>query len=174
MRKICFIALLVFLPGIAYGSVASDFTVNRQSTYDIPYGTERVLILDLTLPIPATGETYQLESITLHNAGTADHTVVSELEVWEDGASAGWNGDERSVVRVTNLLFFDAEISGDFRAYSQADPWQRLFVTVDLKSNFINEKTFQLQLLKGSVVFTNSAVTGPTDAVVMRPFRLYR
>jgi len=156
--------LAIFIPVIAYGSAASDFIVNRQSTYDVPYGTTKVLILDLTLPKPAEGQTLQLQSIKIHNAGTADHTVIYKLEIWEDGSSLGWDNDETMVVRIPAVPFFDTEISGTFREYSESDSWQRIFITLDISSDFIAERTIQPQLLKDSVVF--STATGPTDAEI--------
>ncbi|MBI2042640.1 MAG: hypothetical protein HYT21_02780 [Candidatus Nealsonbacteria bacterium] len=119
MRRIFLLLFFIFLPTIATASVAEDFKVNPQSTYDIPYNTSRVLVLDLTLSAPK-------QSIILSNAGTADHTVISELTFWQDGSSADWNGDETEVARVLSPPFFDTAISGNFSG--------RIFVTADIKN----------------------------------------
>ena len=162
------VLLFVFLPVLVSASTAGDFTVNNQPTYDIPYNTTKVLILDLTLPEPPAGESFQVESIKIHSAGTADHTVITELMIWEDGSSPGWDNDEMEVGRVLQAPFFDTEISGNFKAYSKDSPWQRIFVTVDiLDTASILERILQLQLLKNSVVFTTSAAIGPTDAEII-------
>lgn len=113
------------------------FTVNPQSTYDVPYGTNDVLILDATLSEP-------VQSIEIHNTGNADNTVISELMILGDGASPGFDGDEKELARVLYSPFFDWQISGNFDA--------RIFVTIDLKPNFINQKTITPQLLVGGEV----------------------
>lgn len=158
------------MPTIACGSTASDFTVNRQSTYDVSYGTTKLLILDLTLPQPPAGETYQLQSIKIHNQGTADHTIISKLIIWEDGSSVGWDGDERSAAQVIAVPFFDTEISaalsGGFQEYSKNDSWQRLFVTLDINTTATAKKTTKPQLLVGSCIFFTPTANGPTDTPV--------
>lgn len=164
-----FLSILIFclfLPAIAYGSLASDFTVNRQSTYAVPFGTIKMLILDLTLPTPAENETQQLQSIKIHNTGTADHTVISKLMIWEDGSSVGWNNDEIEVAKILTVPFFDTEITGTFREYSKEDPWQRIFVTLDISSTATAQKTIRPQLLENAVVFFDATCIGPTDASV--------
>lgn len=138
MRRIFLLLFFIFLPTIATASVAEDFKVNPQSTYDIPYNTSRVLVLDLTLSAPK-------QSIILSNAGTADHTVISELTFWQDGSSADWNGDETEVARVLSPPFFDTAISGNFSG--------RIFVTADIKNiASLQEKTFQFQVKENSEV----------------------
>ncbi len=122
--------------------LATAFIINPQSTYDIPYGTTNLLVLDVTL-------SEQVSAIKLHNTGTLDHTMIAKLMIWEDGPSAGWNGDENSLVNVTQAPFFDTEIVGDFK--------QRIFVTLDLQSNYISEQTIQLQLEESS---SGAKITG--------------
>lgn len=122
--------------------LATAFIINPQSTYDIPYGTTNLLVLDVTL-------SEQVSAIKLHNTGTLDHTMISKLMIWEDGNSPGWDGDERSIINISQAPFFDTEISGDFK--------QRIFVTLDLQSNYISEKTIQLQIEESS---SGAKITG--------------
>ncbi len=157
---------LIFLPAAVGASTAGDLIVNPQPTYAIPYGTEKILVLDLSLPVPPDGETYKVQSINLHNAGTADHTVISKLEIWEDGNSPGWDNDETEAAIILQYPFFDTAISGNFATYAKNDPARRIFVTVSLQSGFISETTFKLQLLQNAVILTNSAATGPTDDTI--------
>jgi len=150
MAKIFFLTLLVFVPGIVYGFVASDFTVNSHSTYAIPPGTTRVLILDLTLP-------EALESIKIKNAGTVQSTDMSKISVFGDGDSAGWDGDETELTLKSSAPFWETWLSGFSRT--------RIFITVDIKSTAVSERTIKPQLEIDSLKFTSGA-TGPTDREV--------
>jgi len=158
--------IIIFLPAASQASVASDFLVNRQSTYAVPYNAQNILIFDLTLPDPASGGTLQLESINFHNSGTADQTNIVKLMIWEDGPSAGWNNDERSVAILSAAPFFDTAIAGNFQSYAKGDQSQRIFVTIDTSETGTIERTIKFQLLENSVVFTTVADAGPTDEVV--------
>ena len=157
MRKVYLIILgmLIFIPGATYGAVAGDFTVNSQSVYAIPPGTSQVLILDLTLPKIQGGSSNQLESIKINNSGTALHTDISKVAIWEDGSSAGWDGDESERARISSSPFWDTWISGDF---SQS----RIFVTVDIASDVASNRTIKPQLQINSVEFSSGS-TGPID-----------
>jgi len=152
--KIFFIALLVLIPGVAYGSTAGDFQVNNQSTYAVPPGSTKVLILDLTLP------STKLTSIKILNAGTIQQYDISKITIYEDGPSAGWDGDESERVRKSSSPFFDAEFSGDF---SQ----QRIFVTVDINSTVYTGKTIKLELAVNAAVFSDTSFNGPTNEKVV-------
>lgn len=168
MKKILFLFFVsIFLPTAAMASSAADFIVNPQSTYDIPYGVEKILILDLTLPAPPDGQTYQLQSITIDNAGTAENMLFSKIAVWEDDAIAGWNGSERDVAKLTFAPFFGGRVTGNFRAYDKDDPWRRIFVTVDINSDYIGEKTIKPELKINSVVMSPNSATGPSDEAVI-------
>jgi len=123
----------VFIPGIVYGLAASDFTVNNQSTYSVPLGSSKVLILDLTLP-------ESLQSIKINNAGTATHLDIARLLIFEDGPSAGWDGDENERVRKSSSPFWDTWLYGDFSK-------QRIFVTVDIASTAHSGKTIKPEAL---------------------------
>lgn len=130
---------MLFHPTISSAFTANDFTINRQSTYAVPYNAQNILVLDLTLPAPIT-------SISLHNNGTADHTNIAKLTIWEDGASAGWDNDERVVVTLSSPPFFDTIISKDFA--------KRIFVTIDTNETSTIERTVQLQATIDEVVLT--------------------
>lgn len=111
----------------------------------------------------------QLKSIKIHNAGTATHLDFSKMMIWEDGASRGWDGDEVEVTKVLAAPFFDTEISGDFRKYAKGDSWQRIFVTLDTSSAFYSyqENSIKPELVARSLVFSDPAFTGPTDASII-------
>jgi len=168
VKKIFLISVFILFPAITQASIASDFTVNPQSTYAVPRDVSNVLVLDLTLPEPKNNSTLQLKSIKIHNAGTATHLDISKLRIWEDGASKGWDSDEVEVVKVTAAPFFDTVISGDFRQYAKGDSWQRIFITLDTSSVLysLQESSLKLELVAGSVVFSDSSANGPIDASV--------
>src|SRR3989344_3742682 len=88
MKLIILIFILSALPSLVSASVAGDFTVNSQPTYDVPPSTTNLLILDLTLP--GAG----LKSIKIDNAGTVAQANISRFLIYQDGASPGWDGDE--------------------------------------------------------------------------------
>lgn len=149
IKKFCVSGILFFLPALVSASTASDFTVNPQSTYDVPPNTVNLLILDLTLP------NSQLKTIKIHNAGTVAQYNLIQLAIYEDGPSAGWDGDESERIRKTFSPFFDEELSGDFSK-------QRIFVTVNVTSTY-SGKTIIPELEINSAVFANMAFNGPTD-----------
>ncbi len=178
MKKLflfCFVGLIFLMPGIVFGSIASDFTINNQSTYSIPPNTTNLLILDLTLPMSVEGETLQVESIKINNAGTAQHSDVSKMVVWEDGLSAGWDGDEIEISRITTSPWWDTVITGDFSEYGHLSEagGRRIFVTVDIYSNAVSERTIKPQLVVGTgdgvaIQFVSATSTnGPVDANVV-------
>lgn len=160
MTKTFLIALLVLIPGLAHGSVASDFIINSQSTYNVPSGTTNVLILDLTLPQAVSSQTLRLESIRINNIGTAQQSDIARLYIYEDGSSAGWDGDENKIFTKSSSPFFEVVLASD--AFSEFSGSQRIFVTVDIVANAGNGKTIKPQLAVDSLVFTNGD-TGPTD-----------
>lgn len=150
MKKIYFIVLLFFVPGIAYGSTASDFKINNQSVYAVPADTTKLLILDLTLP------DIGLTSIKIHNAGTAQQYNISKISIYEDGPSPGWDGDELEKTKKSLSPFWDTELSGDFFQ-------QRIFVTVDITSTTQSGTTIKPELAINSALFSNPALSGPSD-----------
>ena len=150
MKRIILILVFVLVPSLTHGSTAGDFTVNPQSTYDVPPGSTKVLILDLTLPGT------NLTSIKIHNAGTVAQSNLSQLLIYEDGPSPGWDGDESERIVKSSSPFWDIEHTGDFSK-------QRIFVTVDVSSTTYSGKTIKPELEVNSVLFSNSAFNGPTD-----------
>ncbi len=150
MKKIFLILILILFPVITQAAAASDFIVNPQSTYAVPPGTTKLLILDLTLP------SVGLNSIKVINAGTVQQYHLSQIAVYEDGPLAGWNGDESERVRRSSSPFFDTELTGDF---SQ----KRIFVTIDVNSTTYSGKTIEPELQINSLVFSDSSFNGPTD-----------
>lgn len=169
MAKIFLIALLIFVPGIVYGSVTDDFTVNRQSTYAVPRDVSNILVLDLTLPEPPDNGTLQLKSIKIYNTGSATHLDFSKLRIWEDGSSVGFDGDEVEAAKILAAPFFDTEILGTFRVYSKGDSWQRIFVTLDTSSAVysLQEMSIKPELVLSSIVFYDPIFNGPTDASII-------
>ncbi|MFH1820667.1 MAG: hypothetical protein ABH805_02035 [Candidatus Nealsonbacteria bacterium] len=148
MKKILLIALALFVPITVSGAVASDFTINNQSMYDVPPGSSKVLILDLSLP-----ET--LQSIRIDNAGTAEQRDISKISVFEDGASSGWDGDEKEIVNRSTTPFFDTILLGTFSS-------KRIFVTVNIASTAVSYRTIKPKFKLDSLVFVSGG-TGPTD-----------
>lgn len=155
MRKIILIFIFSVFPFLASASTASDFTVNPQSTYDVPPGTTQLLILDLTLPGTS------LTSIKIINAGSVAQYDLSQLTIYEDGQSPGWDGDETEKVRKTSSPFFDTELISDSENFSLSR--QRIFVTVNVNSNTYTGKTIKPEIEINSAVFSDPALTGPTD-----------
>lgn len=145
--------IFIFFPLLTLASAASDFIVNPQPTYAVPPGTTNLLILDLTLP--GAG----LTSIKINNAGTVAQYNLSKLTIYEDGPSAGWDGDESEMARKSFSPFFDAAIPVDISK-------QRIFVTVNVTSTY-SGKTIVPELEINSAVFSNAAFTGPTDKKII-------
>src|SRR3989344_1157837 len=108
MRKIILLVFILLFPSLTFASTAGDFIVNSQPIYAAPPGTNELLILDLTLPSD------KLTSIKIFNAGTAQQINISRLSIYQDGSSAGWDGDETEVVRKSSTPFFDTAIEGIF------------------------------------------------------------
>lgn len=150
MAKIFFISSFLFLPVLVLASVASDFTVNPQSTYDVPPGTTDTLILDLTLP------NSKLKSIKIINAGNLQQRELLQLTVYEDGSSPGWDGDEAEKVRQSSSPFFDNELSADFSK-------SRIFITANVTSTAISGRTIKPELGLNSIIFADKNFNGPTD-----------
>ena len=164
MGRIILVLLFVLAPAIACGSTAGDFTVNSQQTYAVPPGSAGVLILDLTLPKAPEGKTLQLKSIKIHNAGTIQQADISQLSIFEDEESSGWNGDERETVRISSSPFFETDITSE--NFSQYSGRQRIFVTVNIASATAWEKTIKPQLELNSVVFSSTTFNGPTNTEI--------
>jgi len=106
----------------------------------------------LTLPEP-------IASIKLKNAGTALHTDIAKISVFGDGDSAGWDGDEEELIIKSSSPFWDTWLSGDF---SQT----RIFVTVDIASTAVSERTIKPQLQVNSIEFVSEAIS-PTDEDIL-------
>ncbi len=154
MKKIIIIlGIFIFLPAFVDGATASDFKINNQPIYVVPPGTSQVLILDLTLP-------EFLKSIKIINAGTAQQWDISKISIFEDGISAGWDGDEKEVVNRSSSPFWDTWLSGDFSSSQK-----RIFVTMDLSSAAASERTIKPQLQLNSVEFA-SGDSGPSDQTI--------
>jgi hypothetical protein len=163
MKRIFLVLVFALIPILSQASTAADFTVNSQPTYDVPPGSTNILILDLTLPQPVAGQTLQLQSIKIDNAGTAQQHYVDKLYIYEDGPSPGWDGDENKRFTKLSSPFFEVVMASD--AFSEYMGQQRIFMTVDIASDVTTEKTIQPQLTVDSVVFANGE-TGPTDNAV--------
>ena len=153
MQKIILLIFLLF-PFLAQG--ATEIIVNNQSTYAVPPGSSKVLVLDLTLP-------EKLETIKISNLGTAQHSHISNLSIYEDGASAGWDGDES--VRLTRSVspFWGVEYASDFVK-------QRIFVTLDIVTGISLEKTIQVQAVVNSsttiIGFARTILPGASQPAV--------
>lgn len=142
MKKIILVSIFIFISSLFPALAAGDIVVNNQSTYAMPPGSTKVLVLDLTLP-------EKLTSIKISNLGTAQHSDISNLSIYEDGTSAGWDGDES--IRITRSLspFWDVEYASDFSK-------QRIFVTIDATSTIVFDKTIQVQV----VINSSATITG--------------
>ena len=141
MRKIIAIFLFLLAPLSVYGAMG-DITVNRQSTYAIPGGVTKVLILDLTLP-------ENLSSIKILNLGTAQQWDISAVYILEDGGSPGFDGDENEIFRKSSSPFWDTEMLANSSK-------TRIFVTVDIVAAAGSGKTIKPQ----ATINSNKTVTG--------------
>ena len=149
-----FILILILAPISSFASTAGDFTVNNQATYAVPPGTTKLLILDLTLP--GIG----LTSIKINNGGTVQQYHVSQIAVYEDGLSPGWDGDESERVRKSSSPFWDTELIGDFSKL-------RIFVTIDITSTTFSGATIKPEIDINSAFFSKSILNGPTDKKII-------
>ena len=138
MAKIIFFFFL-FFPLLAQGA---EVTLNDQPTYAVPSGTTRLLILDLSLP-------QKLNLIKILNLGTAQQWDISAVYIFEDGSSAGWDGDEAEIARRTVSPFWDTEIP----AFSSN---RRIFVTVSIASGVSSGRTIKPK----AVINSDKTVTG--------------
>ncbi|MBI2450095.1 MAG: hypothetical protein HYV47_01005 [Candidatus Nealsonbacteria bacterium] len=154
MRKIILVLVFVLAPGFSFASTANDFIVNPQSTYAVPAGTTNLLILDLTLP--GAG----LTSIKIDNTGTVQQYDISQLSIYEDGVSPGWDGDESEKLRKSFSPFFDTTLNGTFTK-------QRIFITVDIASTTYTGKTIKPEIQINSAVFPDVSLKGPTDKKII-------
>jgi len=145
MRKIILITVFILMPAMAS---AGDVIVNNQSTYAVPPGSSKVLILDLTLP-------EKLSSIKISNLGTARHGDISKLSIFEDGVSAGWDGDESEKLARSTSPFWGFEYASDFSK-------QRIFVAVNIVSDIAVDKTIQVQ----AVINSSTTITGLTRKIL--------
>jgi len=136
--KIFLVLIFILVPTLTYGFTASDFIVNPQPTYAVPPGTTQVLILDLTLPEP-------IDSIKFENGGTVEQYNISQLTIFDDGDSAGWDGDETELTRKSSSPFFGVEI--DFPKFSE----ERIFVTLDITSDTASGRTLKLKAVIGDI-----------------------
>lgn len=159
MMKTIFIFIFFLLPSFTYAFSASDFIVNSQATYEIPPGSGNVLILDLTLP-------ELLQSIKIKNSGTALQSDIIKLTVFQDGKSAGWDGDENAIITKSSSPFWDTLLSGGFSE-------KRIFVTVDISSSAASTRTIKPRLEINSLKFLSGAL-GPTDKDVLGLERMIR
>ncbi|MDD4986124.1 MAG: fibronectin type III domain-containing protein, partial [Dehalococcoidales bacterium] len=153
MSKIFFVLLgiLALLPGAALGYTASEFQVNSQSVYAVPQNTAKVLILDLTMPAV-------LKALTVENAGTAQQTDLSRMTILEDGDSPGWDGDEKEVAVRAGSPFWETRISGNFSK-------TRIFVTVDIASSAVSNRTMQPRISANAIEFASGG--GPSDQPIL-------
>jgi len=143
------VACLV-IPAAVSAYTADDFTVNQHSTYAVPPGTTKLLILDLTSPEP-------IDSIKIKNAGTAQQTDLSKISIYKDGSSPGWDGDETEFFSKSSSPFWETWLSGPSQT--------RIFVTVDINSSAVSERTIKPQLEINSVKFTPGE-SGPSDRAI--------
>jgi len=141
MRKIIAILLFLLAPLLVNGATG-DIVVNNQSTYDVPGGTDKLLILDLTLP-------GNLSSIKIINLGTAQQWDISAIYILEDGASPGFDGDEHEIFRKSSSPFWDTEMSA-------SSSKTRIFITVDVVAAAGSGKTIKPQ----ATINSDQTITG--------------
>ena len=141
MRKIIAILLFLLAPLLVNGATG-DIVVNNQSTYDVPGGTDKLLILDLTL-------SENLSSIKIINLGTAQQWDISAIYILEDGASPGFDGDEHEIFRKSSSPFWDTEMSA-------SSSKTRIFITVDVVAAAGSGKTIKPQ----ATINSDQTITG--------------
>jgi len=147
VRNIILISILFLLAPLLVNGAAGDVIVNPQSTYDVPGGTAKLLILDLTL-------SENLSSIKIINLGTAQQWDISAIYILEDGASPGFDGDEHEIFRKSSSPFWDTEMSANSSK-------TRIFVTVDIVSA-VSDKTIKPQ----ATINADKTITGVERTIV--------
>lgn len=108
----------------------------------------------------------ELSSLTVSNAGSAVDADIAAIKVWEDGASAGFDGDETEVGSDTASPYWGQSIStASASAYTSTSNNERIFITIDIASSPTHGSTVQGQLGVNSVVLV-STNDGPTDSAL--------
>ena len=126
------------IPAAVSAYTADDFTVNSQPTYAVAPGTSKLLILDLTLPEP-------IGSIKIQNEGTVQQYNVTRLQIYRDGSSPGWDGDEKVIFTKSSSPFWDTTFN--LPSFSE----KRIFVTVDIASDTISGRTIKPKAVMGDI-----------------------
>ena len=154
MKKIILVSVFILAPVMVCGFTAGDFTVNNQPTYSIPPGTTQVLILDLTLP-------EQIDSIKFENEGTVQSYNISQLTIFKDGSSPGWdNSDETAIFIRSSSPFWDETF--DLPSFSG----KRIFITLNIAAGTISGRTVKLKAVVGDISVVGPARTISADAPI--------
>lgn len=117
-------------------------------------------------------------SMKIHNGGSAVDSDITSIKIWEDGATAGWGGDETLIGADSTSAFWDQIIACDDTSnstnassvYLTGSSARRVFVTVDVASGASNSN-LQAQLVYNATpanapVQLVSSNDGPTDATI--------
>ena len=138
MRQLILVLTLILLPAISSAYTVDDFTVNRQPTYAVAPGTIKLLILDLTLSEP-------IDSIKIQNEGTIQQYNITRLQIYRDGSSPGWDGDENVIFTKSSSPFWDTTFN--LPSFSE----KRIFVTVDIASDTVSGRTIKPKVVIGDI-----------------------
>ncbi|MFH0774902.1 MAG: hypothetical protein V2A53_05335, partial [bacterium] len=141
-KIIGFIAIVVLLVGSGLSWSAQVTVTNHNApALNVGINHQDVLVMDVTLSTGGAGG--NLNAITFKNTGSADSTDIAMMELWVDGGSAGWDGDEADL----GTIIWDA-VNSDWviTGLNQACDGVRFFVTVDVSATPIDDRTLRLQI----------------------------
>ena len=180
------IAAVLFPPLLAFAFTASQaelYEVGESFFYPKEFDK---LVLDVLIPSGSAGESDVLTAITVQNEGNARNlTEIDYLVLWQDAGEEGFQG-----------MGIDNKI-GQFGFYSTNYSWYlsglnievppeglRLFVSAETKRDLAVSRTFQIKLsalldnnsngqydIGDLGVFLGSKNNGPTDAVLLNPYK---
>lgn len=127
----------------------------------------------------------KLNSIKVSNGGTVTDLEITQICVWEDGSTAGWNGgaDETKKGCLTTSTKWGQAITGNISAFSLyryprgTNSQERIFITVDISLDAQPTRYFQAKLVAGSGtsapvrMVNDSANNGPTNTDIVANVR---
>ncbi len=128
-------------PGYLNGFKAVEMSIQNVSNYVLEYETTNNLVLSFVVPNDG-GVGGTLEMLTVHNNGTAVDTDIA-LNLWKDGTSEGWNGDESLVGSMT----YDGNSRWKWSGSTSIPAGGvRFFITASALSSLVDGRTVRLEV----------------------------
>ncbi len=131
-------------PGAYNGARVDEIAMYAVSSTYAGEGDVNVLVFDFEIK-NGNSFNWTLTDVTVENLGTATSSEIT-LKLWEDGASAGWDGDEAQIGTFTyDAGNDDYDINGLSITIPAAGS-KRLFITIDVASSVVDNHTVRIKL----------------------------